>query len=146
MIQLSDHRDYRIMTCNISYKISSIMENSCHIPKIIMADRSPTLISDTYFTRTFKNGEICDRSWLLYSPSQNRIFCFCCKLFADCNSTLGNDGFCDWQHASRHLSRHEKSSKHIKNFKKWADLTVALKTERTIDQHELRILQTEQKH
>lgn len=58
-------------------------------------DNNGRSFSDTYFTRTFKNGEICDRSWLLYSPSQNRIFCFCCKLFADCNSTLGNDGFCD---------------------------------------------------
>lgn len=107
----------------------------------MMVDRFLILISCA-----FKNCEKCDRTWLLYSPSLNRIFCFCCKLFANYNSTLDNDGFYDWQHASRHLLRHEKSLEHIKNFKKWTDLTIAFKTEKTIDQHEQRILQAEQKH
>jgi len=30
--------------------------------------------------------------------------------------------FCDWQHASCYLSRHEKYLEHIQNFKKWTDL------------------------
>lgn len=59
---------------------------------------------------------------------------------------MDNDGFCNWQHASRHLSRHEKGSQYTQNFKKSTDLTVALKTEKTIDQQEQRILQAEQKH
>jgi len=128
--------------------VQYLVQNKPHCRKQLSypKDNNDRSFSNTYFTRTFKNGEVYERSWLLYSPSQNRIFCFCCKLFANCNSILGNDGFCDWQHASRHLSRHEKGEEHIQNFKKWTDLTVAFKTERTIDQHEQRILQTEQKH
>jgi len=34
------------------------------------------------FERTLPNGQVCDRLWLLYSPSQGSVFCFMCKLFS----------------------------------------------------------------
>ncbi|EZA58485.1 Zinc finger MYM-type protein [Ooceraea biroi] len=117
----------RLSNSEVQYLVQN--KPNCRIQLSYPTDSNGRSFSNTYFTRKFKNGKICDRSRLLYSPSQNRIFCFCCKLFANCNSTLGNDGFYDWQHASRHLARHEKGPGHIQNFKKWINLTTAFKME-----------------
>jgi len=34
-----------------------------------------------WFFRTLSNGEKVLRSWLIYSPSKQALYCFCCKLF-----------------------------------------------------------------
>ncbi|XP_029348110.1 zinc finger MYM-type protein 1-like [Acyrthosiphon pisum] len=39
-------------------------------------------LTPAMFERTLPNGQICDRLWLLYSPSQGSVFCFMCKLFS----------------------------------------------------------------
>jgi len=63
------------------------------------------------------NGEVVDRSWLCFSPSQTCVYCFTCKLMcADttkCAHFLIRKGIFDWKHALERLRNHEHSMKHI---------------------------------
>ena len=49
------------------------------------------------------NTEVVERSWLCFSPSQNCVHCFMCRLMcADttkCAHFLIRKGSCDWKHA-----------------------------------------------
>lgn len=67
----------------------------------------------TLFTRVHPGtGESLRRSWLCYSPSTGRVYCFACKLLsADLNS-FATDGFAAWQNAQRDVSRHENGDSH----------------------------------
>ena len=60
----------------------------------------------TMFERHNKNGEIVNRSWLCFSPTTGRVYCYVCKL------QFTHGGFCDWKHASNRLSDHESSKSH----------------------------------
>ena len=65
-----------------------------------------------------KNGEKVVRSWLVYSLSADRVFCFCCVLFGKRDIALAKNGFNKWQHLSRTLKEHEYSLLHINNMEK----------------------------
>ena len=44
------------------------------------------------------NGEKIPRSWLCYSPSTGRAFCFTCKLrTCSDNNAFAGIGYCDWK-------------------------------------------------
>jgi len=63
------------------------------------------------------NGEVVDRSWLCFSPSQTCIYCFTYKLmWADttkCAHFLIRKATCDWKHVLERLTSHEQSMEHI---------------------------------
>ena len=65
----------------------------------------------TMFERHNKNGEIVNRSWLCFSPTTARVYCYVCKL------QFTHGGFCDWKHASNRLSDHERSKSHRRSAK-----------------------------
>jgi len=63
------------------------------------------------------NGEVVDRSWLCFSPSQTCVKYFTCRLMcADttkCVHLLIRKGIFDRKHALERLRSHEHSMKHI---------------------------------
>lgn len=73
--------------------------------------------STKYLKRTLANGSTIDRDWLLYSPSQEAIFCFVCCLFAPPtqNDLFISNGFNDWKHTLRAIQSHELSKNHLLN-------------------------------
>ena len=68
----------------------------------------------SYFTRVHKLTNIKqERSWLCYSPSQGRLFCFPCKIMSpEFPSKFAEEGFDDWKNANVGLVRHEESTLH----------------------------------
>lgn len=73
------------------------------------------------FLRNFKSGHV-KRTWLCFSPSTGKIYCFYCKLFnahTSCNQ-FSDAGFSDWNNAHARIRDHEKSSLHIKTMYKFA--------------------------
>lgn len=75
------------------------------------ADRK---FSKNLFQRTLPNKEKLDRSWLCFSLSTGKIYCFVCKLLAEeRESYFIKPGFCDWRHASERVAEHEKSKNHV---------------------------------
>jgi len=68
-------------------------------------------LSKSLFERKLLNGDIVQRDYLIYSPSQGSVFCAPCKLFGG-TSQFGTSGFNDWKHASDRVNKHENSSAH----------------------------------
>ena len=68
----------------------------------------------SFFTHVHSlTGEKTERTWLCYSPSLGRLFCFHCKILASTpKSPLNDEGLSDWKHAEMLLSRHESSASH----------------------------------
>lgn len=100
--------------------------------------------ADIYYYRNLSNGEKINRDWLLYSFSKDSVYCFCCKMFGKSVSRLSDlNGFSDWQHLSLTLKRHETSDSHNENVKSWVQLNNMLKTKTTVNQMQLRLLESE---
>jgi hypothetical protein len=59
------------------------------------------------FKRQLFNGDVADRKWLIYSPSQGKAYCFVCKLFSHTDSAFNTNGFNDWKHALKAASHHK---------------------------------------
>ncbi|XP_022830235.1 zinc finger MYM-type protein 1-like [Spodoptera litura] len=106
-------------------------------------DSSGRKFSEYYYERHLGNGEKYHREWLLYSVSKNAVYCFCCKLFESKYKNKFCEGISDWQHLALYCSRHEKSSAHFNNYKKWTDLCHALKNKNTIDSIQQKLLEVE---
>lgn len=67
--------------------------------------------SKKLFQRVLVNGEIINREYLVYSPSQGSLFCAPCKLFGG-TSQFATSGFNDWSHAGIRVAEHENSASH----------------------------------
>jgi hypothetical protein len=52
-------------------------------------------------------GEAADREWLIYSPSQGKVYYFVWKLFSHTDSAFNTSGFNDWKHVFNAVSHHE---------------------------------------
>lgn len=103
--------------------------------------------SEKYYNRQLPNGEEIIRDWLLYSISNDSVFCFCCKIFGKSQTSLSDlVGFSDWRHLSLTLRRHETSINHNENIKSWINLNSILKTNTAINHIQLRLLDVEKKH
>ncbi|XP_065674018.1 uncharacterized protein LOC136090966 [Hydra vulgaris] len=74
-----------------------------------------------YYNRKMKNGEIFERTWLIYSLNSNKVFCFCCKLFGITFSPF-RQGMNTWEGLSKKLKEHETCSAHFKCFEQWMTL------------------------
>lgn len=78
-----------------------------------------------------KNGERVNSSWLLYSESADRVFCFCCRLFGKQKQQLSEEGFNDWKNLAMHLINHERSEEHRKHSDSWQQLSHRLETKQS---------------
>ena len=77
-------------------------------------DENGRRFMEWHYDRYLSNGETINRVWLVYSPSTNRVFCYCCKLFRSNEKiALGTEGLCDWKNISSRLNEHEVSKKHL---------------------------------
>ncbi|XP_040197362.1 zinc finger MYM-type protein 1-like [Rana temporaria] len=70
-------------------------------------------LSKNLFKRELRNGECVKREWLLYSPSQGRLYCFACRLFSKTESPFATSGYNDWKH-SNVIGEHENGEEHRK--------------------------------
>ncbi|XP_065663687.1 zinc finger MYM-type protein 1-like [Hydra vulgaris] len=96
--------------------------------------------SMSYYNRKMKNGEIFERSWLIYSLNSDKVFCFCCKLFG-ITSSLFRKGINTWEGLSKKLKEHETCSAHLKYFEHWMTLRKA--NQATIDEQQQKLLHKE---
>lgn len=78
--------------------------------------------SSKYFYRQLQNGETCERSWLMFSESAGKVFCFPCKLFSnDLDNVFVKNGFNNWKKTDIALKSHENSKEHHECVMKWLD-------------------------
>uniref|UniRef100_H2YK98 HAT C-terminal dimerisation domain-containing protein n=1 Tax=Ciona savignyi TaxID=51511 RepID=H2YK98_CIOSA len=59
-----------------------------------------------------RTGEQFDRTWLCYSKTSGRVYCFVCKLMSSTVSNL-TSGLNNWKHAHEILMNHENSKQHL---------------------------------
>ena len=60
------------------------------------------------------NNETLKRTWLCYSKTTGKVYCFVCKLFGG-SGGLSSNGIEDWKHISRTVDEHDQSSRHCVN-------------------------------
>uniref|UniRef100_A0A3Q1FCV8 TTF-type domain-containing protein n=1 Tax=Acanthochromis polyacanthus TaxID=80966 RepID=A0A3Q1FCV8_9TELE len=89
------------------------------------------------------NGEKIQRSWLVYSPKNNAVYCFCCKVFSSKTTKLISDGLKDWVNVGVVLKHHENSREHCENMIKWSDLKARLAQGKTRNAAECAIIEME---
>ncbi|KAJ8682111.1 hypothetical protein QAD02_017903 [Eretmocerus hayati] len=108
-------------------------------------DKEGRHFSNDYYVRKLRNGkETSDRRWLVYSASQNSIYCFCCKLLdRKSNVKLTSTGYSDWKHVVEALRCHEDSTSHQTQYATWLESEIRMMTGRTIDKMELDMIRKE---
>nr|XP_033792109.1 zinc finger MYM-type protein 1-like [Geotrypetes seraphini]XP_033792110.1 zinc finger MYM-type protein 1-like [Geotrypetes seraphini]XP_033792112.1 zinc finger MYM-type protein 1-like [Geotrypetes seraphini] len=112
-------------------------------------DGNQRKFSTSHYKRRLANGEEVHRRWLLYSVSNDSVFCFCCKLFTTDLaglSSLSDQGSRDWKNMSAILAAHERSCRHYQNCKKWKDLELVLEKKKKIDEEHLHLIKQEEKY
>ncbi|KAK4884785.1 hypothetical protein RN001_001056, partial [Aquatica leii] len=92
----------------------------------------------SWFYKHLPNGEKVLRKWMVYSPSKNSLFCFCCRLFTLQNKEAAGvskfiTGFQNWWKVNPKVSQHENYDDHLNNFEKWKTLEASLELNKTID-------------
>nr|XP_047141523.1 uncharacterized protein LOC105843744 [Hydra vulgaris] len=102
----------------------------------------------SYYSKVLSNGEVVERSWLIYSIASDAVFCFCCILFDNSSdiSDWPKKGYSDWKNLIRALTMHEKSVNHRNAFRAWKELDIRLKQKKTIDAEYQRITDMELQH
>ncbi|XP_047135316.1 zinc finger MYM-type protein 1-like [Hydra vulgaris] len=98
--------------------------------------------SMSYYNRKMKNGEIFERSWLIYSLNSDKVFCFCRKLFGITSSPF-RKGINTWEGLSKKLKEHETCSAHLKCFEHWMTLRKGIANQATIDEQQQKLLHKE---
>lgn len=100
-----------------------------------------------WFFQTLPNGERMLRSWMVYSPSKEALYCFCCKLFSDRSNSKFNseDGFNIWWKLNPRISEHESSAAHVRNFTQWKELEIRIARGATIDKKEQEVVESQVK-
>ncbi|XP_023209461.1 zinc finger MYM-type protein 5-like [Centruroides sculpturatus] len=105
--------------------------------------------SPSHYLKVLSNGEVVERSWLIYSVTNDTVFCYCCILF-DNSSTISDwpeKDYSDWGNLPRALTMHEKSVNHRNAFREWKELGIRLKQKiKTIDAEYQRIMDIEIQH
>lgn len=94
-------------------------------------------LTTSWFYRSLPNSEKVLRTWLVYSPAKESLFCFCCRLFASSETEASISkfitGFQAWWKLNPKVADHENSERHLSNLEKWKTLKLRLKLMKTID-------------
>ncbi|CAH2310717.1 Hypothetical predicted protein [Pelobates cultripes] len=94
-------------------------------------------LTTAWFYKALPNGEKILRTWMVYSPSKQSLFCFCCRLFAVDDKVTGASsfvtGFQLWWKLNPKVSDHEASEQHLTYLEKWKTLRAGLKLQKCID-------------
>ncbi|XP_077341212.1 zinc finger MYM-type protein 1-like [Lithobates pipiens] len=94
-------------------------------------------LTTAWFYKALPNGETILRTWMVYSPSKQSLFCFCCRLFAlDEKLTVTSSfvtGFQLWWKLNPKVSDHEASEQHLTCLEKWKTLRTGLRLQKCID-------------
>lgn len=101
--------------------------------------------SEKNYYLTLKNNETVRRSWLVYSKSTDRVFCFACRLFSSESKSRGGlssaQGFGNlWSRLSKTLKTHEQSTHHKECMMVWHDK----RSGNSIDLQSSKLIQEEQ--
>ena len=97
--------------------------------------KSSSFLSEKWFSKMLKNGDVVLRSWLLYSNSHSGLYCFCCKLFQsrNDNSQFVSKPFVNFWHLNPCIFNHENSKIHKQCFDKWKEIALKFQLHQTID-------------
>lgn len=99
-----------------------------------------------WFYKPLSNGEKVLRTWMVYSPLKQSLYCFCCKLFGNSGSNFASEeGFNKWWKLNPRIGDHENSLDHVQSFLKWKELEVRLNRKATIDQKQQEVFESEEK-
>ena len=107
-------------------------------------------LTKEWFYRILENGERVLRSWMLYSPTNGCLYCFCCRLFLsqkeqETQSAFTRAGFQKWWKLNPKVVEHEKSREHHLAFDKWKELEMRLNMGETLDKNHLERMESERK-
>ncbi|CAI6358832.1 unnamed protein product [Macrosiphum euphorbiae] len=97
-------------------------------------------------SKELKNGEVIERTWLIYSVKNDVVYCFCCKIFSSENYALTKFGCNDWKNVHNIVKEHETCKIHFNSLKKWMELSARLNSNQTIDAAHQRVLNNETRH
>ena len=75
------------------------------------------------FKRCNQSRETVHRTWLCFSPSTGKVYCFACRIMNAAKTSLTFYGFTNWKHASTVLAEHETSHDHVRCIIELAKLT-----------------------
>ena len=106
-------------------------------------DSPPWRFKKNYYFITLKNGEKIKRTWLVYSKSVDRVFCFCCMLFGKRDTSLSNEGYDKWKHVGDILKSHRQSKPHIRCMEAWHTLKIGMATMTTVDWQHMDLIERE---
>ncbi|XP_040197560.1 zinc finger MYM-type protein 1-like [Rana temporaria] len=105
-------------------------------------------LSKEWFYKVMPNGEKILRSWMVYSPVIENLYCFCCRLFAICTLDTTSkfvSGFQKWWKLSPKVHNHETSEEHLNCLEKWKTLAAGLRLHQTIDAGVITVMEIEKK-
>ncbi|XP_063794591.1 zinc finger MYM-type protein 1-like [Pseudophryne corroboree] len=105
-------------------------------------------ISKEWFYKIMPNGEKILRSWMVYSVVSNKLYCFCCRLFAISATSMTSKfvtGFQKWWKLNPKVHNHETSEEHLCCLEKWKTLAAGLRLHKTIDAKSISLMEMEKK-
>ncbi|XP_067143392.1 zinc finger MYM-type protein 1-like [Centruroides vittatus] len=103
-----------------------------------------THFSKVHLKRKLTNGEIISRHWIIYSESEDRIFCFYCRLFSmGASIALATVRFNNWPNICNRLATNKKLKNHLVAMLKCTELQKRLSAEQTIDNVQQKLLNQE---
>ena len=97
-----------------------------------------------WYTPHFRNGMKSYREWLVYSPTNNRAYCFPCWLFAkrgakEYSPAFTENGFDSWKKANTTFVAHEHSKMHSNAVTVMMQTKQRLKIGKTVNSEQLRV-------
>jgi len=115
-------------------------------PDDVVGHSFPVCLLHTKLT----NGENVPRDWLVWSKSNQALFCFPCRLFSKLTppsrsalaSTSGYSFRQKWKRLHEKIPEHQNSSRHKMRYIEWHNLEKHLKCDSTVDQLLLQSIQS----
>lgn len=110
--------------------------------------RNGRRINEGWFATTSKPGGMpIKRSWLMYSPIKNSLYCLPCILYGSTpknslSALESASGFTRFQERCN-LTTHENTEWHCRAFLQWKEAELRLKTGRAIDDQALKAIEDE---